>query len=116
VVTVSYRLGPFGFLAHSAFVRESPRVNYGLLDQQLALQFVNANAPRLGVDSSRITLFGESAGAVSVCLHLIMPGSYGLFQRAIMESGPCTQINLFESVAGRLPSICCVRVLLCSAM
>jgi para-nitrobenzyl esterase len=92
VVTINYRLGPFGFLAHRALEAESPRHvsgNYGLLDQQAALRWVRQNIAAFGGDASRVTIFGESAGGISVCLQLESPGADGLFQRAINESGPC---------------------------
>jgi para-nitrobenzyl esterase len=89
VVTVNYRLGPFGFLAHPALAAGSPSANLGLLDQRAALAWVQRNAAAFGGDPGDVTIFGESAGAVSVCAHVAMPGSRGLFQRALMESGAC---------------------------
>jgi para-nitrobenzyl esterase len=92
VVTVNYRLGAFGFLAHPALSGEDPRVksgNYGLLDQQAALRWVQANASAFGGDTRRVTIFGESAGGISVCDHLTSPLAAGLFTRAIIQSGPC---------------------------
>ena len=89
VVTVNYRLGPFGFLDHPALAADSPSPNLGLLDQRAALQWVHRNVAAFGGDPGNVTIFGESAGAVSVCTHLAMTGSAGLFQRAIMESGAC---------------------------
>ncbi|MFJ3804269.1 carboxylesterase/lipase family protein [Streptomyces sp. NPDC090088] len=90
VVTINYRLGALGFLSHPALGRESG--NFGLLDQQMALQWVQRNIAAFGGDRSRVTIFGESAGGVSVCGHLRAPGSKGLFTRAIDESGPCAGI------------------------
>jgi para-nitrobenzyl esterase len=91
VVTLNYRLGPLGFLAHPALADEgAPVGNQGLLDQQLALQWVHDNAEAFGGDPDNVTLFGESAGSASVCMHLVSPGSRGLFHRAISESGGCT--------------------------
>ena len=93
VVTVNYRLGPFGFLAHEALTGEdSARPtsgNYGLEDQRLALQWVQANVAAFGGDADNVTVFGESAGGISVCLHLVSPESDGLLDRAIIQSGPC---------------------------
>jgi para-nitrobenzyl esterase len=92
VVTVNYRLGAFGFLAHPALSGEDRRVgsgNYGTLDQQAALRWVRANAAAFGGDPRRVTIFGESAGGVSVCAHLASPLTGGLFSRAIVQSGPC---------------------------
>lgn len=90
VVSINYRLGPFGFLAHPALSAESPRGisgNYGLLDQIAALTWVQQNVAAFGGDATRVTVFGESAGAISV-LHLMSsPLAKGLFQRAIAQSG-----------------------------
>ena len=90
VVTLNYRLGAFGFLAHPAFAAESPRHaagNYGLLDQIAALQWVQRNIARFGGDPSRVTIFGESAGGFSVGSLIGSPLAKGLFHRAILESG-----------------------------
>jgi para-nitrobenzyl esterase len=91
VVTLNYRLGPFGFLAHPALAAESPNDvgNYGLLDQQAALRWVSRNAAAFGGDPHNITLFGESAGGASVCANLTSPAMAGTFQKAIIESGLC---------------------------
>ena len=91
VVTVNYRLGAFGFLAHPALSAEAPvkSGNYGTLDQQAALRWVQGNAAAFGGDPHRVTIFGESAGAGSVCAHLTSPLAAGLFARAIVQSGPC---------------------------
>ena len=88
VVTLNYRLGAFGFLAHPAFASESPyhaAGNYGLLDQIAALQWVQRNIARFGGDPSRVTIFGESAGGMSVGSLIASPLAKGLFQRAILE-------------------------------
>ncbi len=90
VVTINYRLGELGFLAHPALTAESPdhaSGNYGLLDQQEALRWVRRNIVFFGGDPGRVTIFGESAGGLSVHSQLASPGSAGLFQRAIVESG-----------------------------
>ena len=90
VVTLNYRLGAFGFLAHPALASESPHHaagNYGLLDQIAALQWVKRNISRFGGDPSRVTIFGESAGGFSVGSLIASPLAKGLFQRAILESG-----------------------------
>lgn len=93
VVSVNYRLGPFGFLSLPSLRAEDPAFpsagNYGLEDQRAALQWVRANAAAFGGDPSNVTVFGESAGGASVCHHLVSPLSKGLLQRAIIESGPC---------------------------
>ncbi|HKW47255.1 MAG TPA: carboxylesterase family protein [Gemmatimonadaceae bacterium] len=90
VVTLNYRLGPFGFFAHPALAVESPQHaagNYGLQDQMAALQWVRRNIARFGGDPSRVTIFGESAGGMSVGSLIASPLAKGLFQRAILESG-----------------------------
>ncbi|MEH1165847.1 carboxylesterase family protein [Micromonospora sp. CPCC 205539] len=90
VVTVNYRLGALGFLAHPALASEGRTVgNYGLQDQQAALRWVRRNATAFGGDPGNVTLFGQSAGATSVCAHLAAPASAGLFHRAIMQSNSC---------------------------
>lgn len=87
VVTVNYRLGALGFLAHPALGAEPG--NYGLADQQAALRWVRDNIAAFGGDPAKVTIAGESAGAISVCDHLVAPESVGLFRAAIMQSGPC---------------------------
>ena len=96
IVTINYRLGAFGFLAHKALDAENPRHvsgNYGLLDQQAAMKWVQHNIGAFGGDPARVTIFGESAGGISVCLQLISLGARGLFARAINESGPCQMVQ-----------------------
>lgn len=90
VVTINYRLGIFGFLAHPELSSESEHHssgNYGLLDQVAALNWVVRNIAAFGGDPSRVTFAGQSAGAGSVHLLSISPLARGLFQRAIAESG-----------------------------
>jgi para-nitrobenzyl esterase len=91
VVAANYRLGPMGFLAHPALTGENPGYsssgNYGLLDQRAALAWVRDNIAAFGGDPDNITIAGQSAGGHSVSLHLVSPGSGGMFQRAIMQSG-----------------------------
>ncbi|WP_234009123.1 carboxylesterase/lipase family protein [Deinococcus sp. NW-56] len=94
VVTVNYRLGALGFLAAPELLEGRTVGNYGLLDQQAALRWVRANAASFGGDPRNVTLFGESAGGMSVCAQLASPGAAGLFDKAILQSGPCTpEIN-----------------------
>ncbi|WP_326561888.1 carboxylesterase/lipase family protein [Micromonospora sp. NBC_01796] len=91
VVSVNYRLGMLGFLAHPALeAGASASGNFGIEDQQAALRWVRRNATAFGGDPGNVTLFGESAGSFSTCAHLAAPASAGLFHRAIMQSGPCT--------------------------
>jgi para-nitrobenzyl esterase len=91
VVTLNYRLGPLGFFAHPELAAEGSNVgNQGLLDQNMALQWVHENIAAFGGDASNVTIFGESAGSSDVCYHVASPLSRGLFQRAISQSGGCT--------------------------
>lgn len=99
VVTLNYRLGPFGFLAHPALAAESPRHasgNYGLLDQIAALEWVRRNIARFGGDPARVTIFGESAGGMSVGSLIASPLAKGLFERAILESGTGVGIGITQ--------------------
>lgn len=89
VITVNYRLGTMGFLAHPALGEPGDVGNYGLADQQAALRWVRDNIADFGGDPSKVTVAGESAGGMSVCDHLVAPGSAGLFQAAIIQSAPC---------------------------
>ncbi|MFL6082730.1 MAG: carboxylesterase/lipase family protein [Mycobacterium sp.] len=89
VVTINYRLGALGFLAHPALGPAGQIGNYGLADQQAALRWVHDNIADFGGDPDKVTLAGESAGGISVCDHLVAPGSAGLFRAAIMHSAPC---------------------------
>ncbi|GAA2093573.1 carboxylesterase family protein [Actinomadura alba] len=92
VVTMNYRLGALGFLAHPALDGPTPGAsgNFGLEDQQAALRWVGRNAAAFGGDPGNVTLFGQSAGATSVCAHLAAPSSAGLFHRVITQSNSCT--------------------------
>jgi para-nitrobenzyl esterase len=104
LVTINYRLGAFGFLAHPELSRESEfgsSGNYGLLDQIEALKWVQRNISGFGGDPERVTIFGESAGGGSVFTLLVSPLADGLFHRAIAESGPIlVHKHLDESYAG----------------
>ncbi len=96
LVTINYRLGPFGWLAHPQLSKESPNHtsgNYGLLDQIAALEWVRRNIAAFGGDDKRVTIFGESAGAGSVCYLMASPLARRLFQRAIAESGSAFGAN-----------------------
>jgi para-nitrobenzyl esterase len=89
VVSINYRLGALGFLAHPALTAEGGGTsgNYGFLDQQAALRWVKRNIARFGGNPNNVTIFGQSAGGLSVHTHLAAPGSTGLFQQAIAQSG-----------------------------
>ncbi len=90
LVTINYRVGPFGFFAHPELTKESAHDasgNYGLMDQVAALKWVQRNIAGFGGDPSRVTIWGQSAGSMSVNLLMASPLAHGLFQRAIGESG-----------------------------
>jgi len=91
VVSFNYRLGTLGFLYHPALMNASLPTSgfYGLQDQRYAMEWVQKNIAAFGGDPTRVTIAGESAGAISVCVHLAAKRSAGLFSRAIMESGFC---------------------------
>ena len=89
LVSVNYRLGPWGFLAHPALSAESQHGssgNYGLLDKIAALQWVRDNIANFGGDPKNVTIFGQSAGSMSVCALMSSPLSQGLFHKAIGQS------------------------------
>jgi para-nitrobenzyl esterase len=90
LVTINYRLGRLGFFAHPALGREhpeEPKGNYAYMDQIAALQWVRQNVAAFGGDPKNVTIFGESAGGVSVHSLLTIPLAQGLFHKAIIESG-----------------------------
>ncbi|WP_018503966.1 carboxylesterase/lipase family protein [Parafrankia discariae] len=91
LVGVNYRLGALGQLALPALNAESggDAGSYSLADLIAALRWVRANAAAFGGDQNNVTIFGESAGSVNVCGLLAAPSAHGLFQRAVMQSGPC---------------------------
>jgi para-nitrobenzyl esterase len=102
VVTINYRLGVFGYLAHPALTAESENHasgNYGLLDQMAAIKWVQQNIDRFGGDPHNVTVFGASSGSLDICDLMASPLADGLFQRAIMQSGVCV-----DSLVPRLPS------------
>jgi para-nitrobenzyl esterase len=86
VVTINYRVSLLGFLPAKALESNGTAGNYGIEDQQLALKWVQHNIAQFGGDPHNVTVFGESAGGISVLYHLVSPGGTGLFQRAIVES------------------------------
>jgi para-nitrobenzyl esterase len=98
-VTISYRLGVFGFLAHPELTKESPHHasgNYALLDQSAALQWVRRNIAAFGGDPSKVTIAGESAGSIAVSAQMASPLSKDLIAGAMGESG---------SILGALPAV-----------
>ncbi|MBT3425111.1 MAG: carboxylesterase family protein [Gammaproteobacteria bacterium] len=92
LVTINYRLGPWGFLAHPLLSEESPfnsSGNYGLLDKIAALKWVQQNIEAFGGDASNVTVFGQSAGSQSICALMASPLAQGLFHKAIGQSASC---------------------------
>ena len=88
-VTINYRLGALGFLAHPALAARpgGPSGNYGLMDQQAALRWVQHNIRAFGGDPHNVTIAGESAGGLSVLAQMVSRGARGLFQKAVIQSG-----------------------------
>lgn len=126
VVTINYRLGAFGFLAAAGLTGESPdhtSGNYGIEDQQAALQWVRRNIRAFGGNPEKVTMFGESAGGLSTFTNLVSPTAAGLFHRAIVESGAYMQTfptlaqaeaagASFAAAVGCSPSdVACLRAL-----
>lgn len=102
VVTFNYRLGPFGFLTLSVPEYSG---NTGLKDQVLALKWVNENIYRFGGDNRKITIYGQSNGAAATNLHLVVPASQGLFQRAILSSGSALIPSAFSPFLNHNPML-----------
>lgn len=98
VVTINYRLGALGFLNLNEVTGGSITAtgNEGLLDQIAALKWVKGNISRLGGDPENVTIFGESAGGMSVGALLAMPDAKGLFHKAILQSGACSTAHTTE--------------------
>ena len=86
VVTINYRLGVFGFFGYPGLPGSGA---FGIADQQAALKWVHRNARAFGGDAGNVTIFGESAGGLSVCAQLASPTAAGLFHKAIIQSGAC---------------------------
>jgi para-nitrobenzyl esterase len=110
LVTINYRLGPFGFLATQDLAREAngSAGNYGLLDMVSALRWVKSNIRGFGGDPGNVTIFGESAGSFAVSTLMASPMAHGLFQKAIGESGaafsgllPCDPLETREIDDGK---------------
>ena len=102
VVTINYRLGPFGFMAHPALSRETPYAgsgNYGFMDQIAALRWVKANIEAFGGDPDRVMVFGVSAGGGSAAVMVASPQAAGLFSSAVLESSSGGTATLAETEA-----------------
>jgi para-nitrobenzyl esterase len=98
VVTINYRLGALGMMAHPAIDAENHLIaNYGMLDQQLALKWIKANIASFGGNPQNVTLFGESAGSIAIYAHLVSPLANDLFQKVIIESGAPSSYSLAEA-------------------
>lgn len=111
-VSLNYRLGIFGFFSHPAINAEDHAGgNYGIMDQQFALNWVHNNIEAFGGDPRNVTIMGESAGGISVMVHLAAPQSRGLFHRAIVQSGGSPPSVAYPS----LPSLESKGVALASA-
>lgn len=96
LVSLNYRVGPFGFFAHPALTRESPHHasgNQGILDQIAALKWVRDNAATFGGDANNVTIFGESAGSLDASVLMTSPLSQGLFRRVIAQSGSVVELG-----------------------
>jgi para-nitrobenzyl esterase len=103
VVTLNYRLGSLGWLGHPALAAGpgEPSANWGLLDQIAALRWVADNIGALGGDPARVTLAGQSAGALSAMDLLVAPAARGLFARAVLQSPPLGDVAISPAVARR---------------
>ena len=105
LVTINYRLGAFGYLAHPALTEEAGTSgNYGLLDQAAALAWVRDNIAAFGGDPENVTVFGESAGAQSITELMALPAAQGLFHKVILQSGASTG-NVLHLKRSAIPGI-----------
>ncbi|MCF2527319.1 carboxylesterase/lipase family protein [Yinghuangia soli] len=102
VVTVNYRLGAFGFLHLGGLLGDdyAGSGNLGLLDQVAALTWVRANIAAFGGDPGNVTVFGQSAGAMSVAALMAMPAAAGLFHKAVVQSGSGSYVRTAEDADG----------------
>ena len=103
IVTINYRLGALGFLPDPALAEDGTEGNFGFHDMVAALQWVRDEIAAFGGDPDNVTIFGESAGGISVGILLASPSAQGLFHRAIMQSGAADRIHSRESVDEMLP-------------
>lgn len=112
LVSIQYRLGPLGFMAHPALTAEGRGSgNYGLMDQQAALRWVRRNIARFGGDARNVTIAGESAGGQDVGLQQVSPLAAGLFDKAIEESGtagfgfPARDLSTSEAIGEEIAGL-----------
>ncbi len=118
VVTINYRLGALGWLAHPLLEGATPNNssgNYGLMDQQFAMRWVNRNIAAFGGDPHKVTIAGESAGAIDSCSHLASPTAAGLFRGAIIESG-CIVFQYPQAVLEAVSGVPFVNNLQCTTL
>jgi para-nitrobenzyl esterase len=104
VVTMNYRLGPYGFFAHPALTAESPHGasgNYGLMDMLASLEWVQKNIAAFGGDPANVTVFGQSAGAMAIAALVTSPEANGLFRRAISQSGAWMGLGISPAMRTR---------------
>ena len=114
VITVNYRLGPFGFLAHpllSEAAKSGASGNYGLMDKVAALAWIRDNVRSLGGDPENVTVFGQSAGSQSICSLMTSPYGKGLFHKAIGQSASCVTPASTEDANGHERGIALVEEL-----
>ena len=106
VVTINYRVNVFGFLALPSLDAEAGEPssgNFGLMDQQAAMRWVNANIAAFGGDPQNVTIGGESAGGIDVCANLVSPAAAGLFKNAFMESMYCPSTTHDDAIQAGAP-------------
>jgi para-nitrobenzyl esterase len=117
VVTINYRLGALGWLAHPLLDGSVPNSsgNYGLMDQQFAMRWVNQNIAAFGGDPHKVIIAGESAGALDSCSHLASPTAAGLFRGAIIESG-CIIFQYPQAVLEAVSGVPFVNALGCTTL
>jgi para-nitrobenzyl esterase len=116
VVTINYRLGALGWLAHPLLDGgNNSSGNYGLMDQQFAMRWVNRNIAAFGGDPHKVTIAGESAGAFDACSHLASPTAAGLFRGAIIESA-CIVFQYPQAVLEAVSGVPFVDALGCTTL
>ena len=104
VVTMNYRLGPYGFFAHPALTADSPHQasgNYGLMDMLASLRWVQSNIAAFGGDPNNVTVFGQSAGAMAIASLVASPRAEGLLHRAIGQSGAWMGLGMAPAMRTR---------------